>query len=127
MCGIIGVTGESDALPVLLGALHQLEYRGYDSAGVALVADGGIWRARAADGTRSVAELATLTAGAPTGHAASIGHTRWATHGHPTPENAHPHVDCTGRVAIIHNGIIENHAELAARLKADGHVIASDT
>jgi glutamine---fructose-6-phosphate transaminase (isomerizing) len=127
MCGIIGVTGDPDALPVLLGALHQLEYRGYDSAGVALVVDGGIWRARAADGTRSVAELASLTTSAPSGHAAAIGHTRWATHGHPTPENAHPHLDCSGRIALIHNGIIENHAELRADLEADGHVMASDT
>ncbi|HWE65482.1 MAG TPA: glutamine--fructose-6-phosphate transaminase (isomerizing) [Acidimicrobiales bacterium] len=127
MCGIIGVTGEADALPLILGALHQLEYRGYDSAGVALVVDGGIWRARAADGTRSVAELAGLTADAPTGHAAAIGHTRWATHGHPTPENAHPHFDCSGRLALIHNGIIENHAELRADLVADGHVMTSAT
>jgi glucosamine--fructose-6-phosphate aminotransferase (isomerizing) len=127
MCGIIGVTGEPDAIPLILGALHQLEYRGYDSAGVALVVDGGIWRARAADGTRSVAELATLTEAAPNGHAAAIGHTRWATHGHPTPENAHPHVDCTGRLAIIHNGIIENHAALRADLVADGHVMTSVT
>jgi glucosamine--fructose-6-phosphate aminotransferase (isomerizing) len=127
MCGIIGVTGEPDALPLLLGALHQLEYRGYDSAGVALVVDGEIWRARAADGTRSVADLATLTAGAPTGHAAAIGHTRWATHGHPTTENAHPHLDCTGRLAIIHNGIIENHAALRADLVADGHIMSSVT
>jgi glutamine---fructose-6-phosphate transaminase (isomerizing) len=127
MCGIIGVTGEPDALPVILGALHQLEYRGYDSAGVALVVDGTIWRARAADGTRSVAALADLTEGAPTGHGAGIGHTRWATHGHPTPENAHPHLDCTGRLAIIHNGIIENHAALRADLVAEGHIMTSAT
>jgi glucosamine--fructose-6-phosphate aminotransferase (isomerizing) len=127
MCGIIGVTGEPDALPVILGALHQLEYRGYDSAGVALVADGEIWRARAADGTHSVADLAGLTEDAPTGHAAAIGHTRWATHGHPTPENAHPHLDCTGRLALIHNGIIENHASLRADLLTDGHIITSAT
>src|ERR1700733_9605815 len=99
MCGIIGVTGESDAIPLLLGALHQLEYRGYDSAGVA-------------GATTSAAKLAELTADAPTGHAAAIGHTRWATHGGPTAENAHPHIDCTGRLALIHNGIIKNHAEL---------------
>src|SRR3984957_8262375 len=128
MCGIIGVTGESDAIPLLLGALHQLEYRGYDSAGVAMVvegADGGesLWRARAAGGTNSVAKLAELTADAPTGHAAAIGHTRWATHGGPTAENAHPHIDCTGRLALIHNGIIENHAEL----RAAGHVLVSAT
>jgi glucosamine--fructose-6-phosphate aminotransferase (isomerizing) len=127
MCGIIGVTGEPDALPVLLGALHQLEYRGYDSAGVALVVDGNLWTARAADGTRSVAALTALTEVAPEGHHAGIGHTRWATHGHPTPENAHPHLDCTGRLAIIHNGIIENHAALRAELEAGGHIMTSDT
>ncbi len=127
MCGIIGVTGEADAVPIIIGGLEQLEYRGYDSAGIAMVADGEIWRARAAGGTNSVAKLAELTGSAPQGHAAAIGHTRWATHGSPTVENAHPHVDCTGRIAIIHNGIIENHAELSARLVADGHVIASET
>ena len=129
MCGIIGVTGEPDALPLILAALHQLEYRGYDSAGVALVAEGEIWRVRAADGTRSVADLAELTAdgSAPTGHGAGIGHTRWATHGHPTAENAHPHLDCSGRLAIIHNGIIENHASLRAELVADGHTMTSAT
>ncbi|HEY6472435.1 MAG TPA: hypothetical protein VIY26_06060, partial [Acidimicrobiales bacterium] len=127
MCGIIGVTGEADALPVLLGALHQLEYRGYDSAGVALVADGGIWRARAATAKTSVATLAERTADAPGGHAAAIGHTRWATHGSPTEENAHPHVDCTGRLALIHNGIIENHASLRAEVVASGHTMTSGT
>ncbi len=129
MCGIIGVTGEADALPLLLGALHQLEYRGYDSAGVALVADGSVWRVRAAAGTTSVAALAerTASAGAPHGHAAAIGHTRWATHGSPTEENAHPHVDCTGRLALIHNGIIENHAQLRAELETEGHTFASGT
>jgi glucosamine--fructose-6-phosphate aminotransferase (isomerizing) len=129
MCGIIGVTGEPDALPVILAALHKLEYRGYDSAGVALVADGEIWRARAADGTRSVAELAITTAGRdrPAVTCAGIGHTRWATHGHPTVDNAHPHLDCTGRLAIIHNGIIENHAALRADLVAGGHTMRSTT
>jgi glutamine---fructose-6-phosphate transaminase (isomerizing) len=136
MCGIIGVTGESDAIPLLLGALHQLEYRGYDSAGVALVADGAIWRARKArakpvpgvDTPSPVAELATLTAGAPqSGTHAAIGHTRWATHGHPTDDNAHPHLDCTGRLALIHNGIIENHLELTDELVAAGHRFESDT
>src|SRR5580692_6548294 len=132
MCGIIGVTGESDAIPLLLGALHQLEYRGYDSAGVAMVVEGAdgtnmVWRARAADGTSSIVKLGELTANAPTGHAAAIGHTRWATHGGPTAENAHPHVDCTGRLALIHNGIIENHAELRAELEAAGHTLVSAT
>src|SRR5580704_7650342 len=129
MCGIIGVTGESDAIPILLGALHQLEYRGYDSAGVAMIVDDGasVWRARAAGGTDSVAKLGKLTEDAPTGHLAAIGHTRWATHGGPTVENAHPHVDCSGRLALIHNGIIENHAELKAELEATGHTLVSAT
>ncbi len=127
MCGIIGVTGEADAIPLLLDGLHQLEYRGYDSAGIAMVVDGALWRARAATGKTSLATLNERTAGAPHGHAAAIGHTRWATHGHPTEENAHPHTDCTGRLALIHNGIIENHAELRAEAVADGHTIASGT
>jgi glutamine---fructose-6-phosphate transaminase (isomerizing) len=127
MCGIIGVTGEPDALPLLLGALHQLEYRGYDSAGVAMVVDDSLWRARAAGGTDSVAKLAAMTSDAPHGQSAAIGHTRWATHGSPTPENAHPHTDCTGRLGLVHNGIIENHAELQAQLEVDGHTMSSAT
>jgi glucosamine--fructose-6-phosphate aminotransferase (isomerizing) len=127
MCGIIGVTGEADAIPLLCDGLHQLEYRGYDSAGIAMVVDGGLWRARAATGKTSLATLTERTAGAPKGHGAAIGHTRWATHGHPTEENAHPHTDCTGRLALIHNGIIENHAELRAEVVAGGHTITSGT
>jgi glucosamine--fructose-6-phosphate aminotransferase (isomerizing) len=127
MCGIIGVTGEADAIPLLLDGLHQLEYRGYDSAGVAMVVDDLVWRARAATAKTSVATLRERTAGAPRGHAAAIGHTRWATHGSPTEENAHPHVDCTGRLALIHNGIIENHAELRAEIEAAGHTMTSGT
>ena len=127
MCGIIGVTGKADAVPLLLAALHQLEYRGYDSAGIAVVADGAIWRARAADGTHGVAALAELAKEAPVADGAALGHTRWATHGGPTAENAHPHVDCTGRLAIVHNGIIENHAELRVELEAQGHTLTSGT
>jgi glucosamine--fructose-6-phosphate aminotransferase (isomerizing) len=136
MCGIIGVTGEADALPLLLGALHQLEYRGYDSAGVALVADGAVYRRRKARGKpvpgvttpSPVAELAALTTDAPRSRVqAGIGHTRWATHGHPTDDNAHPHVDCTGRLALVHNGIIENYLELKADLQMKGHVFTSAT
>jgi glutamine---fructose-6-phosphate transaminase (isomerizing) len=138
MCGIIGVTGEADALPLLLGALHQLEYRGYDSAGVAMVADGAVWRARKARAKPEpgattpspLVELAELSAGAPSSgtHNAAIGHTRWATHGSPYNDaNAHPHADCTGRLALIHNGIIENHLVLKADLEAKGHIFTSAT
>ena len=136
MCGIIGVTGEADALPILLGGLHQLEYRGYDSAGVALVAGGTVYRARKARAKpvpgvttpSPVAQLADLTSDAPrSGVQAAIGHTRWATHGQPTDTNAHPHVDCTGHLALVHNGIIENHLELKADLVAKGHHFTSAT
>ncbi len=127
MCGIIGATGADDALPILLEGLHRLEYRGYDSAGVALITEGGLWRARRADGTHSVAELFEIAAQAPPGRHTGIGHTRWATHGHPTEANAHPHTDCTGSVALVHNGIIENHTELAAELVGRGHTMVSET
>ncbi len=127
MCGIIGVVGSSDTLDTLLEGLTRLEYRGYDSAGVALVRQGQTWRARTAEGTESVSALKEECKKAPRGFTSGIGHTRWATHGAPEAVNAHPHLDCSGHVAIIHNGIIENHAEIRAELEARGHLFSSRT
>ncbi|MHB8289301.1 MAG: glutamine--fructose-6-phosphate transaminase (isomerizing) [Acidimicrobiales bacterium] len=127
MCGIIGVTGSPDAVAVLLDGLARLEYRGYDSAGVALQVPSGLWIERSARGTESLADLGAALDRAPGPCSAGIGHTRWATHGRPSEVNAHPHRDCTGAVAVVHNGIIENHFELAAELSASGHELVSDT
>ena len=128
MCGIVGVTGTAPALPLLLDGLSRLEYRGYDSAGIALVdvtADGGrIWVRRRPG---KLAELAAAVGDAPAAETTGIGHTRWATHGRPSEVNAHPHVDCTGGVALVHNGVIENHVELGDELVAAGHELRSET
>ncbi len=127
MCGIIGVVGSTTTLETLLEGLARLEYRGYDSAGVALVRQGETWRARTASGTESVEALVRACEEAPTGLTTGIGHTRWATHGAPEAMNAHPHLDCSGRLAIIHNGIIENHLALKEELTARGHIFTSVT
>ncbi|MGC2486613.1 MAG: glutamine--fructose-6-phosphate transaminase (isomerizing) [Acidimicrobiales bacterium] len=127
MCGIIGVAGSSETLDTLLEGLARLEYRGYDSAGVALVRAGETWRARTAEGTESVKALKRECELAPRGFTSGIGHTRWATHGAPEAVNAHPHLDCSGHIAIIHNGIIENHTELQEALEAKGHLFTSRT
>jgi glucosamine--fructose-6-phosphate aminotransferase (isomerizing) len=124
MCGITGVTGASDALPIIMEGLARLEYRGYDSAGIALHTPGGIWVRRKAG---KLSQLAAALDGAPSGTAAGIGHTRWATHGGPEDHNAHPHQDCTGRLAVVHNGIIENYLPLRDRLRQSGHTFSSDT
>jgi glucosamine--fructose-6-phosphate aminotransferase (isomerizing) len=127
MCGIIGYSGRRQAAPVLLDSLERLEYRGYDSAGIAVLdEDGGA--TAVAKSNNKVADLVQQFAadGMPSGHT-GIGHTRWATHGRPTVVNAHPHRDCTGRIHLIHNGIIENYRELRAELVAAGHEFVSDT
>src|SRR3990170_8814192 len=125
MCGIVGYVGDQSALDVVIEGLRRLEYRGYDSAGVALLADGKIAAQKRAG---KLANLEAALADSPLPPATSgIGHTRWATHGAPNDRNAHPHLDCTGSVAVIHNGIIENYSALRAELEERGHQLASDT
>jgi len=124
MCGIVGYVGPRPALDVLLPGLRRLEYRGYDSAGVAVGGDHGIAVVKQAGRISELAEALTTTV--PAGHA-GVGHTRWATHGAPTTGNAHPLLDCRGKVAVVHNGIIENWAELKAELVAEGHRFSSET
>jgi glucosamine--fructose-6-phosphate aminotransferase (isomerizing) len=124
MCGIVGYVGPDQALPIVTEGLRRLEYRGYDSAGVAVV-DGAMTVVKRAG---KLAELETALANEPAiDGSVAIGHTRWATHGAPTDRNAHPHLDCSGRVAVIHNGIVENFHALRQRLEKDGHTFASDT
>ena len=121
MCGIIGYAGYRQAYPILLDGLKRLEYRGYDSAGVAIVGSG----------LQVVKDKGYIThleeTSEPVPGVLGIGHTRWATHGPPSKENAHPHIDCAGEIALVHNGIIENHAELRERLEKAGHVFRSQT
>ena len=124
MCGIIGYIGPKPVVPILIDGLRRLEYRGYDSAGIAVVRDGEI------DVRRSAGKLSRLEDAiriAPVAGAYGLGHTRWATHGRPTEENAHPHRDCTGRIVVVHNGIIENYLELKRELERQGHRFATET
>ena len=114
MCGIIGYIGQKQVLPILIDGLRRLEYRGYDSAGVAVVRNGAIELRRSAG---KLARLEEVLATQPLEGEYGIGHTRWATHGRPTEENAHPHRDCTGRIVVVHNGIIENYLELKQQLQ----------
>ncbi len=124
MCGIVGYVGPDEALPAILDGLRRLEYRGYDSAGVAVV-DGGLSIVKRA-GKLVELERALDARDRPSG-SVGMGHTRWATHGAPNDVNAHPHVDCSGRIAVIHNGIVENFASLRADLEKRGHVLVSET
>ncbi|MFE9107191.1 glutamine--fructose-6-phosphate transaminase (isomerizing) [Actinomadura geliboluensis] len=125
MCGIVGYVGGRPALDVVVEGLARLEYRGYDSAGVAVLADGKLATAKRAGKLGNL--RAALDEEPPPSGTLGMGHTRWATHGPPNDRNAHPHVDCTGSVAVIHNGIIENFAALRAELEEAGHGLASDT
>ena len=124
MCGIIGYIGRQPVLPVLLDGLRRLEYRGYDSAGVALVHEGRLDVRRAAG---KLANLESVLAARPLEGSYGLGHTRWATHGRPTEENAHPHRSANGRIVVVHNGIIENYLEIKRELVAEGHKFESET
>jgi glucosamine--fructose-6-phosphate aminotransferase (isomerizing) len=124
MCGIVGYVGWRGAVDVIMAGLKKLESRGYDSAGIAVVQDGQLVRRRAAG---KLANLERVLAQEPVHGVSGVGHTRWATHGRPTEENAHPHQDCGGQLVVIHNGIIENHLDLKARLIAEGHRLTTQT
>ena len=124
MCGIVGYIGKHQALPILLEGLKRLEYRGYDSAGVAIVNGGRILLEKTKG---KISELETQLSGKRYPGVAGIAHTRWATHGEPNRQNAHPHLDCSGRIAVAHNGIIENYQILKKRLQDKGHKFESDT
>lgn len=124
MCGIVGYIGPRDATPIVLNGLKRLEYRGYDSAGVAVVQDGNIEVRRDAG---KLGRLADLVSQSPISGSPGIGHTRWATHGAPSARNAHPHLGATGRVVVVHNGIVENYLELKDELVSEGVTFNSDT
>src|SRR6059036_2883182 len=125
MCGIVGYVGNKRVVPVILDGLKRLEYRGYDSAGIAVAGNGDGLQIRRAEGKlRNLEETIRLK---PLDGTYGIGHTRWATHGRPTEENAHPHRDCSGRVVVVHNGIIENYLALKKRLIEEGHKFTTET
>lgn len=124
MCGIVGYVGSKDVVPMLLNGLQKLEYRGYDSAGVAIVSNGCL-KVHKSKGRLS--ELCSLMEGCKAPGAVGIGHTRWATHGEPSFENSHPHTNCAGDIAVVHNGIIENYMKLKKWLQDEGAVFVSDT
>jgi len=125
MCGIVGYVGKKSVVPVIIDGLRRLEYRGYDSAGIAVSGNGDGLQIRRAEGKlRNVEEVIRLK---PLDGTYGIGHTRWATHGRPTEENAHPHRDCTGRIVVVHNGIIENYVTLKRTLIEEGHKFTTET
>ena len=125
MCGIVGYVGKKSVVPVIIEGLRRLEYRGYDSAGIAVSGNGDGLQIRRAEGKlRNLEEVIRLK---PLHGTYGIGHTRWATHGRPTEENAHPHRDCTGRIVVVHNGIIENYVTLKKKLIEEGHKFTTET
>ena len=125
MCGIVGYVGKKRVVPVILDGLRRLEYRGYDSAGIAVCGNGDGLQIRRAEGKlRNLEEVIRLK---PLDGTYGIGHTRWATHGRPTEENAHPHRDCSGKVVVVHNGIIENYVSLKRKLAEEGHRFTTET
>jgi glucosamine--fructose-6-phosphate aminotransferase (isomerizing) len=124
MCGIIGYIGPKDVVSVLIDGLRRLEYRGYDSAGVAVVSDGAVALRRSAG---KLSNLEQAIGASPITGRYGVGHTRWATHGRPTEENAHPHRDCTGKIVVVHNGIIENYLDLKHELQRQGHTFVTET
>ena len=124
MCGIVGYVGEKRAVGIIVDGLKRLEYRGYDSAGIAVLED-GVLQLRRAPGRLQALE--NVLSEQPMDGSIGIGHTRWATHGRPSEENAHPHTDCGGSLVVVHNGILENYLELKERLQAEGHTFRSET
>ena len=125
MCGIVGYVGKKRVVPVIIEGLKKLEYRGYDSAGIAVAGDGAGLQIRRAEGKlRNLEEVIRLK---PLDGTYGIGHTRWATHGRPTEENAHPHRDCTGKIVVVHNGIVENYMPLKKKLREEGHKFTTET
>src|SRR2546429_4174500 len=125
MCGIVGYVGKKRVVPVIIEGLRRLEYRGYDSAGIAVAGNGDGLQVRRAEGKlRNLEETIRLK---PLDGTYGIGHTRWATHGRPTEENAHPHRDCTGRVVVVHNAIIENSLQLKDRLRRSYNHFSTET
>src|SRR5215471_12111052 len=124
MCGIVGYLGDKDAVGVIVEGLKRLEYRGYDSAGVAVLGPAGLEVRRAAG---RIKVLEGMLRERPMRGTVGIGHTRWATHGRPTDENAHPHTDGSGALVVVHNGIIENYLPIKERLQAEGHRFTSET
>jgi glutamine---fructose-6-phosphate transaminase (isomerizing) len=125
MCGIVGYVGEKSAVGIIVEGLKRLEYRGYDSAGVAVIGAGGTLEVRRAAGRMK--NLESILRESPVAGRIGIGHTRWATHGRPSDENAHPHTDCSGSLVVVHNGILENYLEIKERLLAEGHTFRSET